>query len=82
MAKPQEDCLLTSFGSIGVDLTVPLAWFLSSGWSHYSFSSLRDPAPSEPGYPLSSVIWRKTQSASRTLVDPESRERSTTSRRS
>ena len=54
VAKPQEACLWTSFCSIDVDLTltVPLVWFLNSGWFQRSFSSLRDPAPSEPSYPF------------------------------
>ena len=52
VAKPQEACLLTSFGSIDVDLTVLLAWFLYTGRFQRGFLSLRDPAPSEPGYPF------------------------------
>ena len=50
-AKPQEDCLLTSFGSIDVGLTVPLAWFWDTGRFQGGVLSLRDPAPSEPGCP-------------------------------
>ena len=68
VAKPQAACLLASFASIDVDLTisaarllevaglllstVPLAWFSNTGWSQRGFLSLRDPAPSEPGYPF------------------------------
>ena len=52
VAKPQAACLLTFFGSIDVDFTVPLAWFLLPGQFQSGFLSLCDPAPSEPSYPF------------------------------
>ena len=47
-------CLGASFGSRKVGPTAGLAWFLFPERFQCGCLSLRDPAPSEPGYPFRS----------------------------